>query len=234
MSRLIQCAAMVIAAFVSPCIAGEPDKSRDALQKLNEFVGEWKGVGGPDKTKVSPDDPSWKETISWAWRFKKEDRWLAFQIQNGTYLKSGEVKYLVDKARYELSVEDVRGQKATYLGQRDDKGYVTFDRTDASSGETQQFVMNMAGDGTRFVYRYAVKPKGRTVFTKVYQVAATKEGESIASKPGSTGFECIVTGGKGTIPVTYKGKTYYVCCTGCRDAFNENPEKYINEANKKK
>jgi YHS domain-containing protein len=31
------------------------------------------------------------------------------------------------------------------------------------------------------------------------------------------------------MPVTYKGKTYYVCCTGCRDAFKENPEKYIKE-----
>jgi YHS domain-containing protein len=31
------------------------------------------------------------------------------------------------------------------------------------------------------------------------------------------------------MPVTYKGQTYYVCCTGCRDAFNETPEKYIKE-----
>jgi len=28
--------------------------------------------------------------------------------------------------------------------------------------------------------------------------------------------------------------TYYVCCSGCRDAFNENPEKYIKEFNAKK
>jgi YHS domain-containing protein len=25
------------------------------------------------------------------------------------------------------------------------------------------------------------------------------------------------------------GMTYYVCCTGCRDAFNENPSKIIAE-----
>jgi YHS domain-containing protein len=29
--------------------------------------------------------------------------------------------------------------------------------------------------------------------------------------------------------VSYKGKTYYVCCTGCRDAFNDDPVKYIGE-----
>ena len=28
---------------------------------------------------------------------------------------------------------------------------------------------------------------------------------------------------------SYKGKTYYFCCTGCRDAFKDNPEKYIKE-----
>jgi YHS domain-containing protein len=32
----------------------------------------------------------------------------------------------------------------------------------------------------------------------------------------------------------HKGETYYVCCSGCRDAFNENPEKYITEFKAKK
>jgi len=27
----------------------------------------------------------------------------------------------------------------------------------------------------------------------------------------------------------YKGVTYYVCCGGCRDAFNENPEKILKD-----
>ncbi|MGL4465489.1 MAG: YHS domain-containing protein, partial [Planctomycetia bacterium] len=30
------------------------------------------------------------------------------------------------------------------------------------------------------------------------------------------------------------GKTYHVCCTGCRDAFNDDPEKFISEANAKR
>jgi YHS domain-containing protein len=30
------------------------------------------------------------------------------------------------------------------------------------------------------------------------------------------------------------GVTYYVCCSGCRDAFNENPAKIIADFNKKK
>jgi len=34
--------------------------------------------------------------------------------------------------------------------------------------------------------------------------------------------------------VSYQGKTYFVCCSGCRDAFNENPEKFVKAAEKKK
>jgi YHS domain-containing protein len=41
--------------------------------------------------------------------------------------------------------------------------------------------------------------------------------------------ECVVTGGKGTIPIAYKGQTYYVCCSGCKRAFDENPEKILAE-----
>jgi YHS domain-containing protein len=34
--------------------------------------------------------------------------------------------------------------------------------------------------------------------------------------------------------VLYKGKTYYVCCSGCRDAFKDDPEKYIKEFEERK
>jgi YHS domain-containing protein len=46
---------------------------------------------------------------------------------------------------------------------------------------------------------------------------------------GGDGPECVVTGGKGTIAINYKGATYYVCCSGCKQAFNENPEKILAE-----
>ncbi len=44
------------------------------------------------------------------------------------------------------------------------------------------------------------------------------------------GPECVVSGGVGTSKVMYKGKEYYVCCTGCRDEFLADPEKYIKKA----
>lgn len=208
--------------------------SREALRKLNQFVGDWKGMGGPDKPRPDSRDPSWKESLSWSWKFKGDEAWLVLHVKDGKYLRSGEVRCLPAEKKYQLTIDDIQGQHATFVGTLDGKGYLTFERVAAANGETQQLTMNTAADGARFIYRYAVKPKGRTIFNKVYQVAANKEGESLAAKGGTgQGPVCIVTGGLGTITVSYKGKTYYVCCTGCRDAFNENPEKYIAEAAKK-
>ena len=77
------------------------------------------------------------------------------------------------------------------------------------------------------------QPEGKTTFAKKYQVGATKEGESFAAT-GSSEKECPVSGGLGTIPVSYNGKTYYVCCSGCRDEFKANPEKYVKEFEEKR
>ena len=54
------------------------------------------------------------------------------------------------------------------------------------------------------------------------------------SLAGGKKNECIITGGLGMIPVSYNGKTYYVCCSGCRDEFNANPKKYVKEYEKSK
>ena len=41
--------------------------------------------------------------------------------------------------------------------------------------------------------------------------------------------ECVVTGGIGNITVSYQGQTYYVCCTGCKDLFEEDPAGVLAE-----
>lgn len=210
------------------------DGGRAAMQKFNDFIGEWNGVGGPDRPKPDSRD-TWKESVSWSWKFHGKDAWLTFSIKDGKYLKSGELRAKPDGKTYELTIIDAKDQKSVFTGKRDDKGYLTVESVDAATGDTQQMVMNTAAEGVRFVYRFSVKPKGRTTFTKVYQVAATRDGEALGlASARKRGNECIVTGGLGTITVSYQGKTYYVCCTGCKDAFESDPEKYIREAEKKK
>ena len=83
-------------------------------------------------------------------------------------------------------------------------------------------------DLDRITYRLETRPESGTAFTRKYLVGLTKEGETFADS-GRSERECIVSGGTGTIPVTYEGKTYYVCCSGCRDEFKANPAKYVKE-----
>jgi hypothetical protein len=147
-------------------------------------------------------------------------------VKNGKYLQSGELRYLSDKKRYQFTAVDKGAKKLVYEGEVKN-GYLTLERIDPASKETQRLIMNSAGDGVTFVYRYAHRPQGRTLYTKDYQVAFTKEGETLAAKENK--IECPVSGGLGTMVVNYNGMTYYVCCSGCRDAFKEDPEKYIKE-----
>src|SRR5262249_10774456 len=57
-----------------------------------------------------------------------------------------------------------------------------------------------------------------------------KEGESFAAGGAASDLpKCIVTGGAGTLTVMYQGKSFPICCSGCRDEFNENPDKYVKK-----
>jgi hypothetical protein len=76
-------------------------------------------------------------------------------------------------------------------------------------------------------YRYFVKAAEKPTFKMVYDVGVKMEGVDFTNVDHSK--DCVVSGGLGKIPVTYMGKTYYVCCSGCKDAFNDNPAKYVQE-----
>jgi len=209
------------------------DKTKEALSALQEFIGDWKGNGGPDKVKPAATDPIWSEKISWNWRFKGDDVWLTFEVKEGKFLKSGELRYLVDKKKYQMTVVDMDDKKAVYVGEFDtDSNILTVERADPDTKEKQRIEMNTAAEGVRLIYRTSHKKDGTTVYVKDYMVQATKEGQSLGAKEKKT--LCVVSGGLGTMAVTYKGETFYVCCGGCRDAFNENPEKYIAEFKAKK
>ena len=71
------------------------------------------------------------------------------------------------------------------------------------------------------------KSPNSDLFVRLAEVGYTRQGSGFGK--GSTQRECVVTGGLGTIAVTHNGQTYYVCCTSCRDYFNESPEKVLAE-----
>jgi hypothetical protein len=232
MKRLLTFVGLALVLGLSPLAAADDESSaKTALQALNDFIGDWKGSGAPEKRLPDPRD-TWRETVSWGWRFKGNDVWLTMTVKGGKYLKSGELRYLPDKKRYQLTAVDAKDKKLTFEGTLSKDGRLILDRLDPATKDTQRLTMYTAADGVRFLYLYSHRPEDRTLFTKDYQVACTKEGESLAAKEKK--IECVVSGGLGKTPVSYNGTTYYVCCSGCLDAFKENPEKYVKEFEAKK
>jgi YHS domain-containing protein len=232
--------ALALMSPCSPCACDAPKAptAKDALQPFNILVGSWKGSGAPDGTKEERIAGAWEETVSWEWKFKDQDAWLEVTFAKGKHFAKGELRYTpnpTDKtapARFTLTTTAPDKGTATFVGGLTDKDKVlTLTRTDGPAAEEQRLVFSLLHHN-RHLYRFETRPAGTTVaFTRKYQVGATKEGVAFADVP--KGPECIVSGGVGTMKITYKGKDYWVCCSGCRDEFKENPEKYIKEAEAK-
>lgn len=234
MKRFLLCALLVglVSCISTPDVSAKDkdlEEVKEMLQEIQAFIGPWKGSGQPLRPGASKK--LWDETLDWGWKFTKKEVYLTVNFTKSRNWKSGELRYLLDDDIFQFIVIDKEDKKRVFEGELKNN-YLTLERTDPKTKEKQRFVMNSAGDGVRFIYRYEFKPTNRSRFTKDYIVGMTKVGASLGSVKKDR--ECVVTGGLGTMTVSYKGKVYYVCCSGCRDAFNMDPEKIIAEYNARK
>ena len=219
---LLQLAVAAFVVYSTSEAAEKGDDPKEALQEVQEFIGGWKGA-------VDKGTTSWKESASWSWRFKGKDVWMTVDMPDSKIYKGGELRFLSPKGKYQFTLVDKKDAKAVFLGDLK-KGTLTLERVNPDTKDVEQVKMNTAAGGVRLVYTFSTKPADRTLYKKDYQIAYTKEGESFGvAAGGPKGPECVVTGGLGTMAVSFNGATYYVCCTGCRDAFNEAPAKMIAE-----
>src|SRR5262249_27359121 len=94
--------------------AGSQEASKEALKALNDFIGDWKGSGAPVKATRPAASEVWTETVSWSWRFKGDDAWLTVTFKDGRHFKAGELRYLPDKKRYQLTLTDKKDKKQVF------------------------------------------------------------------------------------------------------------------------
>lgn len=222
-------AALVACLSLEMVSGDEPAPSaKEALQPFNEFIGSWRGTGLPGTSREEQQKGFWSETLNWEWQFKGQDAWLKLDIDKGKHFRSGILRWLPQTREFELTLLTSSKESLTFVGPLE-KNVLTLQRS--GDNETQRLVFTLL-HSNRFLYRYEIRPEGKSLFAKKYQVGATKEGVPFAAGDGKP--ECIVSGGLGTTQVFHEGKTYYVCCGGCRDEFRENPVKYIKEFEAKK
>ena len=220
-TRLMAAGALGLAMLLTASVSA--DNAKQILQEeAGEFIGLWKGEGkGPNRT-------FWKEEADWGWKFKAGDAWIAFKVSGNKKLVEGTLKYRPAKKLFEFTARNADGQELVYTGKFNSRRELLLEATDPETKDLHRLKLYTVANGARMILKNEVKKGGKGLYSTSFESAVTKEGEAFAGGSKKK-TECIVTGGLGTIPVSYGGKTYYVCCSGCRDEFNADPKKYIAE-----
>ena len=216
-----------------PFISGADAPSETGpLESLQDLVGGWKGVGQPER---GSNRGAWIEQSDWRWDFTGKKPAILFTAPSGKHLVEGRIT-AGDAGKFHLEAKSADGKTRPFTGERDAEGTLTF-TADPAAGESsegpQRITLRLRAEGARLVVLLERRTGGEQ-FARLAEVGYTRVGSNFGQ--GSGGPECVVTGGAGTMTVMYKGKTYYVCCTGCKDLFEAEPEKTLAEyeARKKK
>jgi YHS domain-containing protein len=203
-----------------------------ALEPLQELVGVWKGVGTVAR---GSNKGGWIEQADWQWKFAGDKASIEFAAPAGKHFVSGTITS-TDKAKFHLAAKTADGTIVGYSGKRDADGVLTLDADDAAAAEKNggpsRVTIRTRAEGARLSVLLEKKTPTGDAYARLAEIGYTRQGSGFGK--GSEGPECVVTGGQGTMEITYKGKKYYVCCTGCKDAFEENPDKIIAEYEAKK
>ena len=210
--------------------AAAPEKSADSVLKpLQDYIGQWKGVGQPKRGSSSG---GWIEEAEWRWDFEnKKLAALVFAAPKGKHLVEGRITAVdgpseTGTLKLALAGKTADGGTVAYSGLLDSAaGSLTFTAEDAPELAPHRITIRFAAEKKRLVALLERRGPTPDSYLRLAEVGYTRTGSGFGE--GKFEPECIVTGGVGTMPFQYKGKTYYVCCTGCRDLFDSDPDTYI-------
>jgi YHS domain-containing protein len=190
----------------------------EALEDFNLLVGEWRGVGQP---KRGTSQGAWQETGACVWELTKKSHGLRWTATKGKYWASTIISYDPAEKTYVVSMTLPDKTLRVLTGKAEKDKLIVESQPDAA-GEVHRLTFSILNEN-RLTVLLEKRAEQQTFYNRVAEIGFQRQGTKLAASDGN-GPECVVTGGKGTIAVTHKGKTYFVCCTGCRDAFNDDPE----------
>ena len=206
---------------------------REALKPFQILLGNWKGLS----QKAISDQPSW----AYDWVTDSKSPGMRMTSEKGAYVRDGRLSYLPDTDQFEFKATDAEGTRRTFRGtfiepirdiasdekklQRTYKLQLTEPEA-SSSGEQWRVTFNQQ-ENNRYIFEVERK-RGNGPFTRVDTIHTQREGTSFALSETDYGDKtCIISQGLGTISVSYKGQSFWVCCSGCKAAFDDDPEKWI-------
>ena len=227
--------------------SGDPH-SNPAFAKLKDLqivLGEWRGT-----TRRKFGDFNALETVRWKWDLltDKSQPALVFDTTDSPYFQAARLTYDATAQHFRLAATDKDGVKRVYEGTYtqepqlvagDDPNKLQrvfklqLDQIEpADDRELARVVLNQQNNNRYLVEIYR-RSGERVVIHDT--IANQREGTSFALIDEGYGERtCVISEGLGTMTVTHNGRTYYVCCTGCQAAFNENPEYWIAKAEERR
>ncbi len=203
-------------------------KSLPALKQLGLLVGDWRGIGLPKRSSRSG---AWTEKAGCVWQFKKGTPTLVLTSAKSKLVRRLEIGFDQARQRYTARAQLATEQRArTFVAPvSKDKRKLVFSESVPKSASNPDYQPDAKGTHRLTLRLLSEKrvlilvERGQSRLRRVAEIGFTRSGSSIVTRK-SKGRECVVTGGAGTIAVTHKGKTYYVCCSGCQQAFRDDPE----------
>lgn len=216
--------ALAVAALAGrPAHAGDDDAARAALQTAQQLVGEWRGVGQPKRGATAG---AWVERASAGWDFSAERPRLTMAIEDGKHLRSAELHPPGRPDRpFTLRATLADGRSLEFAGQADAAGAWTFTAPEPLAEQPARISWKFVAEGARLVMLLEARAPGAERYYRLAEVGYTRQGARFAAADGNP--ECVVTGGYGSVTVEHRGMTYYVCCGGCRELFESDPERVL-------
>jgi len=201
----------------------------EAFVRFEHMVGSWKGTGIATANRLK----GWPENHLWAWKFDKGSPvGMTFEWKGNKSLAKGQLSYDSATKQYRLDGSDASGKPFVFVGSIDKAGKaLVLTRGGGTDKGKDRLTIRPNSNLIRYTLEFDHQETGAPQFKRMVDVGLTKEGESFAAGGSAADLpKCILTGGAATMTVTYQGKSYPICCSGCRDEFNENPEKYAKKA----
>lgn len=218
-------------------VTKESGKSEDvvaALQPLQVLLGKWTGNA---RKAAQLHEQEW----IWDFRSNPAQPALTLAAEKGTYIRNGRLSYDASTGKYLFRMTTPEGTERTLEGTftepvadvaGDDKKLqrtykLTLQEPAAEANNEQWQVAFHQLENNRYLVELD-RRRGSGPYQRVDTIHSQREGTSFALSDSDYGDKtCIISQGLGTITVSYLGKSYYVCCTGCKAAFEDDPAKWI-------
>lgn len=231
MFRPLACLLVVAGSLLEPVEEAPTPKDkehaaqRERLEKVQQLVGTWRGVAQPQRGSTRD---TWIEEADWVWSFAKEGPALVAKLPKAKFFSQLSLTTGKDAGQYVLTATPAAGGEAfRYTGALDEEERLVLTLEKPQGDLPQRLSFRFVAEGNRLLVLMEKKSPTSDQLMRLAEVGYTRQGSGFGKNTAQR--ECVVTGGLGTIEVTHKGQTYYVCCTGCRDYFYEKPDEILAE-----